>query len=48
MDYLGANATEEYRKKLFNKLKCVDTKTAGSMKYYFYEYDNNVIDMTYE
>lgn len=48
MDYLGANAIEEYRKKLFNKLKCVDTKTAGSMKYYFYEYDNNVIDMTYE
>ena len=35
-------------RKLFNKLKCVDTKTAGSMKYYFYEYDNNVIDMTYE
>lgn len=48
MDYLDANATAEYKKKLFNKLKCVDTKTVGSTTYYFYEYDNNVIDMAYE
>lgn len=48
MDYLNANATAEYRKKLFSKLKCVDTKTVESTKYYFYEYDNDVIDVTYE